>query len=218
MLRKCFDWGLGASLTDFNPWNDVSCRKTKKPVIRPFNAAERSLIFDGFEELHPHYSDFTKFLFFTGCRISEAIGMTWDKIDFEKNEILISESLSVDQFGNGHTTKMKCTKNGSETVLSMNQTLKEMLEKRSRESKFVFTTVRNKTISSCNFRVYWKEVLEFKKVKYRKVHTARHTFASEAINQGIHLTGVAYLLGHKDITMVSKTYGHLINRPNLPNI
>ncbi len=30
--------------------------------------------------------------------------------------------------------------------------------------------------------------------------------------------GVAYLLGHTDTIMVMKTYGHMINRPDLPDI
>jgi integrase len=220
MLKRCFDWGLRGSLTAVNPWNDVSSRKHKKRAVKPFKRAERELILEGFKELHPHYLDFVKFLFFVGCRLSEAIGMTWEKVDFENNELTISESLSIDRLGNGYRRKMKETKTGSETVLTMNQPLREMLAKRyeQRNSKFIFRTLMDKTISSSNFTKYWKEVLEYKKVPYRKIHTMRHTFGSEGIQQGIPITGVAYLLGHKDITMVSKTYAHLIERPNLPNI
>jgi integrase len=42
--------------------------------------------------------------------------------------------------------------------------------------------------------------------------------ASRAIEQGIPITGIAYLMGHSDTTMVMKQYGHMINKPELPTI
>jgi site-specific recombinase XerD len=37
----------------------------------------------------------------------------------------------------------------------------------------------------------------------------RHTFATDALLAGNDLATVAAMLGHKDVSMVSKVYGHL---------
>ena len=42
--------------------------------------------------------------------------------------------------------------------------------------------------------------------------------ASHAIDQGLTLPETAYLLGDKDTTMVSKVYGHMVNRPKVPKL
>jgi integrase len=83
----------------------------------------------------------------------------------------------------------------------------------------IFRSPKGLAINDNNFtRRQWKPVLEGLGIEYRKPYTTRHTMASIAIEQGIPLTGVAYLLGHKDTTMVMRTYGHMINRPSLPEI
>nr|WP_290226290.1 tyrosine-type recombinase/integrase [Trichocoleus desertorum] len=83
----------------------------------------------------------------------------------------------------------------------------------------VFTTVKGCTIDSGNFRErLWVKVLKRSGVPYRKLHTIRHTLISHAIEQGIPMTGIAYLAGHKDTRMVIQTYGHIVNRPDLPEM
>lgn len=39
----------------------------------------------------------------------------------------------------------------------------------------------------------------------------RHTYASILISEGIDLWVLAKIMGHKDITQIIETYGHLIN-------
>lgn len=83
----------------------------------------------------------------------------------------------------------------------------------------VFTTVGGYSISSDTFRSrYWVKVLASCRVPYRKIHNIRHTTLSHAVDQGIPVTGVAYLAGHANTRMVMQTYGHMVNRPKLPDM
>ena len=85
--------------------------------------------------------------------------------------------------------------------------------------RLVFTTKEGRTIDADNFRArYWKPILTGCNVPYRKIHTTRHTTLSHAIEQGVALTGVAYMAGHIDTRAVMQTYGHMINRPKLPDL
>jgi integrase len=222
-LRACGNWAKSEGLLSFNLWSKVRPRKGSKEIIKPFSQKEAVRIIAGFEKSYPAWVSFTKFLFLSGCRMSEAIGLQWKHVDVEQGEICICESLVQRKDSSGYKRVRKSTKTGSVRILKINAELAKLLNQVSPASKksedLVFLSPAGTShIDSNNFRDRWKKVLSAENIPYRRPHIVRHSFASHAINQGIPLTGVAYLLGHSDTRMVATTYGHLINRPNLPQI
>jgi integrase len=223
LLTKMSAWAITEGLLSVNPWLKVKPRKTTKQVIKPFSQDEAVKIIAGFEKSYPAWSPFAKFLFLSGCRMSEAIGLLWKHIDFQRQEICICESLPLLNTGKGYERARKDTKTGSVRFLKINAELAKLLEQIKPVSvnpdELVFTNpTRTNHIDSHNFRSRWIKVLEQAGIPYRRPHIIRHSFASHAIDQGIPLTGVAYLLGHADTRMVAQTYGHMINCPSLPSI
>jgi len=221
-LRACCDWAKSESLLGVNPWLKVKPRKGTKEIIKPFSQDEVARIIAGFEKSYPAWVSFTKFLFLSGCRLSEAIGLQWKHVDFERGEICISESLAQRKDGNGYERVRKSTKTGSVRYLKINAELARLFEQvspsQNSEDLVFLNPAGTGHVDSNNFRDRWKKVLKNADIPYRRPHVIRHSFASHAIEQGVPLTGVAYLLGHSDTRMVAQTYGHLINRPSLPNI
>ena len=222
-LRACCDWAKSEGLLGTNPWLKVKPRKGTKEIIKPFSQDEAARIIAGFEKSYPAWSFFAKFLFLSGCRMSEAIGLQWKHVDFQRQEICICESLAQCKDGNGYERVRKSTKTGSVRYLKINSELSKLFEQVSPASKnsedLIFKNPSGTShIDSNNFRDRWKKVLAAANIPYRRPHVVRHSFASHAIEQGCPLTGVAYLLGHSDTRMVAQTYGHLINRPSLPQI
>jgi integrase len=225
LLAKMCDWALADGLLSVNPWLKVKAKRTKKEVIKPFSQEEATRIIAGFQENYPAWVPFTKFLFLSGCRMSEAIGLLWKHVDFARGEICICESLPLVIGGAGYERARKDTKTGSIRFLTMNGSLAELLGEiklasaDTPENGLIFTNPTGTNyIDSHNFRDRWIKVLKKAGIPYRRPHIIRHSFASHAIEQGCPLTGVAYLLGHSDTRMVAQTYGHLINRPELPFI
>jgi len=221
-LRACGDWAKSEGLLSNNPWLKVKSRKGTKEIIKPFSQDEVARIIAGFEKSYPAWTPFAKFLFLSGCRLSEAIGLQWKHVDFERGEICICESLAQRKDGNGYERIRKSTKTGSVRFLKINAELAKLLTQVSlspnSENLIFLNPSGTSHIDSNNFRDRWKKVLAAANIPYRRPHIIRHSFASHAIEQGCPLTGVAYLLGHSDTRMVATTYGHLIDRPSLPNI
>jgi integrase len=222
-LRACCDWAKSEGLLGVNPWLKVKARKGTKEIIKPFSQDEAARIIAGFEKTYPAWVSFTKFLFLSGSRMSEAIGLQWKHIDFQRQEICICESLAQRKDGNGYERVRKSTKTGSVRYLKINSELSKLFEQvspasRNSEDLIFKNPTGTSHIDSNNFRDRWKKVLSAANIPYRRPHIIRHSFASHAIEQGCPLTGVAYLLGHSDTRMVAQTYGHLINSPSLPQI
>lgn len=221
-VRSCFRWAVSRGFVEESPWEAIKPRKAAQKEIRPFSPKEAKAVLKGFQRLAPHYEPFIRFLFLTGVRLSEAIGLRWGAVDWEAKTVTIRESLSKDRTGNSYRRIRKKTKTGSIRTLGLSEELETLL--RSRWSPevspedLVFLTPKGCVIDSGNFRQLWVEVLDSVGVPYRRLHDIRHNLASHAIAQGIPLTGVSYLLGHKDTTMVIRTYGHLIDRPDLPDL
>lgn len=61
-------------------------------------------------------------------------------------------------------------------------------------------------------RKYWTPALARAKVTYRTPYETRHTFASMLLSRGEVPIWVASQMGHKDCSMLMKTYGRWIPR------
>jgi integrase len=222
LLKSVAAWAVAEGLLTANPWFKVKPRKATKEIVKPFSQDEAARIIAGFEEFYPAWTPFAKFLFLSGCRMSEAIGLQWKHVDFERGEICICESLGR-LLDKTYERVRKSTKTGSVRFLGINAELTKVLEQvspaRKNFEELVFKNPTGTNYIDCrNFRHRWKKVLSATNIPYRRPHIIRHSFASHAIEQGIPLTGVAYLLGHSDTRMVATTYGHLVDRPSLPHI
>lgn len=222
-LRSCGDWAKSEGLIFVNPWLKVKARKGTKEIIKPFTRDESATIVAEFQKSYLAWTSFVKFLFLSGCRLSEVIGLRWQHVDFDRGEICVCEALVQRKDGNGYERVRKQTKTGSVRFLQINAELAKLLEQVKpaciKPDELVFKNPAGTShVDSNNFRDRWKKVLGAAGIPYRRPHVVRHSFASHAIEQGCALTGVAYLLGHSDTRMVAKTYGHMINRPELPSI
>ncbi len=222
-IKSCFLWAVKEGKVEASPFEKVKPRKVTVKEVKPFSTEEMLCIVAGFEQQAPHDTPFVRFLLLTGVRLSEAIGLRWGNIAFNRNEVVIRESLSKDRTDNGYSRIRKETKTGSVRYLTMNAELRALLLSIQPSPKplpdaLVFTTVTGCIIDSGNFWSLWKKIVTNSGVPYRKPHAIRHTLLSHAVEQGIPLTGVAYLAGHANTRMVIQTYGHMVNRPRLPEM
>lgn len=205
--------------------------KQKDPKRKPFTLDEMQSICKAFKDAYctpnklctgeANYYHLVLFLFATGCRAGELVGLKRKHFDLVNKMVTIEESLSP--VSNYESTRVqKSTKTGSVRVLPLPDFLVEISTRICHgrtPNEYVLVGSKGKPINQRNFsQRIWKPILESLGMPYRVPYAGRHTVASMAIEQGIPLTGIAYLMGHSDTTMVMKQYGHMINKPNLPTI
>jgi integrase len=219
ILRRCGKWAFQHGHIANNPWEDYKYPKLKPTPIEPFSKTEIAKIIAGFDHNCPHYSNFVRFLFLTGVRMSEGIGLRYSDIDRERGLIKICSSLPIAKPGNRYRRIRKGTKTGSTRDLPITPRLAELFPHSEEADDLIFKAKKGGIIDGNSFRHrYWQKVLKNAGVSYRKIHNTRHSFASHSLAQGIPITEIAYLLGHSDTAMILKVYGHRIGTPTMPTI
>ncbi|MGL5835925.1 MAG: tyrosine-type recombinase/integrase [Waterburya sp.] len=219
-LKACWIWAIEKELISaVNPWNELVKRIKVPPKqkSKPFIHEEINAIIQAFKKnLHYScYADYVEFLFGTGCRTGEAVGLRWKHL---------SEDCSTVWFGEIITRGvLRPVKGNKARTISLTNKLQVMLLKR-RSANFnpedlVFTSPEGKPIHDGNFRSRaWKKILTPLGIDYRKPYTTRHTLISHALDMEINPVDVAQLTGHNVETLYENYAGVVNSRPRLPEL
>jgi integrase len=202
LVRSCWQWGIKQNLVSGNPWEavvkGVEIPPRQRP--RPFTADEIRAIMDGFKSsrYYSYYTDFAMFLFGTGCRTGEAIGLRWGHLLDECGKVWIGESVS--------RGVRKSTKTNKSREFRLSEPLQIMLLNRRpkdwKPDELVFPAVKGGTIDGHNFRNRaWDAVLEASGVTYRRPYNTRHTFISHALKLKQNPMTIAQMTGHDPETL-----------------
>ncbi len=235
ILKSNADWLITKSYWKQNPFQLVQRKKVKHVKLakrEPFTEIEISKILHAVKNdlfcpnasryKHSHYYGFLYFMFKTGVRNAEAIGLRVGSINQMDKTITIKEVMarSLKSSCSIHRIR-KETKNGKIRQLPLTPDLYEILTpliQNKQPDDLVFVSPTGKSIDDHNFqnRVF-KAVLRNLNIEERVLYSCRHTFASRCIDQGITPVMTAFLMGNNPETAL-RNYTHQINIPKeLPN-
>jgi integrase len=219
LISAIWQWSIKKGLVENNPWNNVKSfiKVTPKQMPTPFTKEEIFLIIQSFREdkHYYHYADFVEFLFGSGCRTGEAIGLMWKHASGDCSSLWVGESFS--------RGIRKTTKTNRARTITLTKRLQEMLLLRRPENfaedSLIFTSPKGGVIDDHNFRNRaWKTILNRLNIDYRKPYTTRHTLISHALDLGMNPVNVAQLTGH-DVQTLYENYAGVVNsRTKLPEI
>jgi integrase len=231
ILKSFCDWLVIQKHWDYNPLKSVERRKVKQtsqPKREPFTEDEIRRILSAFRNneacspyahpKHDFYHPFIYFLFKTGVRNAEAVGLRVKHVSLEANHIYINEVLARTLKSTSATNRVrKSTKNEKERILPLSKDLREVLSPLlagKKEDDLVFQSPTGKAIDDKNFRErIFKKVLLHLGIKERVLYAARHTFGSRCIDQGITPVMTAFLMGNNPETAL-KRYTHQLHIPD----
>lgn len=216
LLNACWEWAISTKrIDDYNPWQGIRVRVPPKPKPRPFTRDEVPMILKAFADspYYSHYLDYVTFLFTTGVRIGEAIGLQWDHVEDDCSQVWIGQSYS-----RGDIKETKTNEARTLTLPSLVRNL--LLNRRQADGEgIVFKSPSGGYIDDHNFRNRaWKKSLERAGVEYRKPYLTRSTFISHALAKGMNPVDVADLTGHDVETLYREYAASIESSPKVPEL
>jgi integrase len=198
--------------------------------IDPFSADEVSTLLQTVQD-HYGFESYVLLLvlFHCGLRAGEAAGLEWSDLDIKNRTLLVRRQIT-----RGHRrvtkTRKKRAVDVSTILLAELQVLKKQRQAEClaqgkneipdpiflgpgqiiwKDGKPVGRSEREH-VDMDNFRnrVFWK-ACDKAKIRRRRLHDTRHTFASLLLSNGEPLKYVSVQLGHASIRMTADVYGHL---------
>lgn len=166
---------------------------------------------------------------YCGLRVSEALAMTWENTDLDKEIFKVTHQ--IDKYADGLTTEdlTSLKTEGSERKVWIDDRTLDLLEKMiantpvSERTGFLFKTKNNTWVSYDNFRNrMFNKAKTISGVPYLTPHKLRYYFASVCAENGYSLIKVSKWMGHTSTKMLIEIYAKLItesdDKPNISKI
>ena len=219
-LSKMFSLAIANGYTRENPLKDVKKLRVTNKLERHLSVEEEKRLYqvcnDDFsfstlpaeeqERLrrihngeHAYLKPILIMALNTAMRKGEILNMTWDCVDFTKNEI---SALN--------------TKNGKKNTIPMSSKLRKTLlalYQTQSHNKYVFTNPYTGTKYN-DIKKCFKKVCELAEVKNLRFHDLRHTGATRMVAAGVPLPVVKQILNHASIQTTMR-YAHTMREQEI---
>lgn len=222
--KRILQYGVVMQAIPFNPAREVilprNTQKAKREKVKHFENQELKKFLDYLDSLNldkfRYYYENTlyKFLLATGCRINEALALSWSDIDLDNAVVHITKTLNYKQETNSPKSKT------SLRDIDIDQATVSMLKQfRLRQTKEAWKIGKSESIVFSDFiheypnnrTLQTRLRTHFKRAKVTNIgfHGFRHTHASLLLNSGIPYKELQHRLGHSTLSMTMDIYSHL---------
>lgn len=232
VLRAALNQAVENDLIRRNPCHNAKLPKVYKTEIRPLTDQQ---VHDFLIEAEKDnlYGTLLRVILFTGLREAEAMGLTWDCVDFKKGSLTINKQLQRRPKSAGGT-QLTPTKNGKPRILRpagfvmniLRERYEQQLEQRKpagsaweawrteaeHKKALVFTNEIGHHLQPKRVYLHFKKIAEEIGAPEAKVHDLRHTYAVLSLQNGDDVKTVQMNLGHASAAFTLDVYGHVSDR------
>jgi len=228
-LQAACRWGVRRGLISSNPldgmYRELDGTRPNPPMA--FSIEERDRIIAAFETdsrpgtNYQHYSPSVKFLFWTGCRPCEAVGLRWASVAEDCSRVHFQESIVE---VSGRLVRRKETETGAKRWFSCTPKLQILLKSIQPENpapeSLVFPSPKAGAISVSNFSDRaWKRILTSLGLAVKdgvkmSSYNCRDTFITLQAFAGNSSTAIARWVGNSS-EVIEKKY---LDRPHLERL
>lgn len=231
VLTKALSVAVSIGYLRTNPADRVTLPRVEKKELHPLTDEQVKQFLK--EASADTYGNILKVILFTGLRESEAIGLTWDCVDFKAGMVKICKQLQKRPLKDGGTV-FASLKNDKTRILKPAPFVMKLLERQYREqtlqrlkmgeawqgwqdaeerkTSLVFTTPEGNDITPTVLRYHFKKLVTAIGVPDCRVHDLRHTFAVLSLQNGDDIKTVQGNLGHATAAFTLDVYGHVSER------
>ena len=228
VLTKALTVAVNVGYLRVNPCDRVTLPRVEKKELQPLTD-EQVKAFLRETELD-ELGDMMKVILFTGLRESEAIGLTWDCIDFKAGTVKVYRQLQKRPLKDGGTVfaplknnKTRILKPAPYVMALLSKQLSAQAEQRlaagdawqgwrtveERKTALVYTTPEGNDVSPTSLRYHFKKLVVNIGAPDCRVHDLRHTFAVLSLQNGDDIKTVQGNLGHATAAFTLDVYGHV---------
>lgn len=208
-LRRAFRDAVRWGLLEKNPVE--SCdppRQARTEVMRTWSLEELRSFLELTNE--DEWAELWLLLATTGMRRGEALGLRWSDIDLGTCVISIRRSIVLV----GHRPHIAEPKSArSRRVIVLDRRTADALERLNTNATprdFVFRTSDGESIHPAAVSRRFREIVDGSSLPRIRLHDLRHTFATLALQAGIHPKIVSERLGHSTIALTLDVYSHAL--------
>lgn len=145
----------------------------------------------------------------TGLRFAEALALTPEDFDFERQQIIINKSWNYKTpIGNFQKTKNESSNRVVMVDWHLMNQFKSLI--RNKESDWPIFVPHNKRVFNSTVNGLLEKYCYKLDIPTISVHGLRHTHASLLLYEGVSVASVAKRLGHANTTTTQETYIHII--------
>ncbi|AIQ63289.1 recombinase XerC [Paenibacillus stellifer] len=171
------------------------------------------------------YSALFTLLARTGLRIGEALALTWDDIDFEKQLLSVNKTLVYPLNSTPYISTPK-SKTSGRTIKLDTPTVQIMKRQRINQKEvalryenykpakdnIVFSQHDGRWLRTNVVRDYFKTVCKREGIPILSPHALRHSHAVHLLEAGANIKYVSERLGHKSVKITADTYLHVTQK------
>lgn len=224
-IRKALQYAYKTGLINTNPADKIERPKKQKFVGDFYNEKELEHLF---EVVRGDPIELGVILAaFYGLRRSEAVGLKWDAIDFEKKTITIKHTVTQVCVDGKSTviekdrTKTKSSYRTLPLVAPFEQLLHKLKAEQEqnrmlcgkayckKDSEYVYVNSIGELVKPGYVTQHFPLILEKNGLRKIRFHDLRHSCASLLFANGVSLKEIQEWLGHSDISTTSNIYTHL---------
>ena len=202
ILNMIFQYAILNGYTKYNPVSNIRLPNNLPKSQRELPSTADIKIVDS------HYTGFDLlpyFLLYTGLRMSEALAITSDDIDFKNKTITVNKHLLHDGTKPVIEPKTK-TQNSQRTVLLLDR----LAEKLPRKKGLIFCNDDGSPFAKHQLASKWDRYKDTYNINVT-AHQLRHAYATMLFEAGVDLKDAQELMGHSDINLTRQIYTHIRN-------
>ena len=224
-IHKALKYAVKMDLIPYNPADKVERPKKQKYIADYYRLEELEQLFEATKD-HP-YSLLIQITAFYGLRRSEALGLRWDAIDFERNTITIRHIVTNAKIDGKYEivredrAKTKSSLRSLPLVGNIREKLLALKEQQKENKRicgncynreydgYVFVDVMGNIFNPRNLSSNFSKLLELKGLRHIRFHDLRHSCASLLLANDVPMKQIQEWLGHSDISTTANIYSHL---------
>ena len=224
-IHKALKYAVKMDLIPFNPADKVERPKKQRYIADYYRQEELERLLEASKD-HP-YSLLIQMTAFYGLRRSEALGLKWDAIDFERGTISVIRTVTTITLDGKQTeieqqsAKTKSSLRTLPLIGSFREYFLQVKEAQELNKQvcgncynyeydgFVFVDELGERMRVEYLTNAFPKFLESHGLRRMRFHDLRHSCASLLLANGVPLKHIQEWLGHSDFTTTANIYAHL---------